>query len=99
MKTTIKKLSYTLNIPEDVIISVYKSYWKFIKTKLEELPLKEELSKEDFNKLRTSVNVPCLGKFYCDYSNYIKMKNKYKKDLENAKYKKDKTNGQLFGRN
>lgn len=59
----------------------YKAYWRFIRDIIQELPLKEISTEEDFQKLRTNFNIPSLGKLSCTYSrvkgvrakfNYIK---------------------------
>ena len=46
------------------------------------LPLKEDITKEEFDKLSTSINVPSLGKIYTDLE-FIKAKKK----RENERYK------------
>lgn len=92
MKNSIyKKVSDELNIPLDVVMFAYKSYWKFIKETIQNLPLKEDLSEEEFAKLKTNFNIVSLGKLSCTYDRYkrIKLKEKYK----NAKNKEDKANG------
>ncbi len=47
----VKKVSEELGIPEDVVNKAYKSFWLFIKTKIKELPLKEDMTEEEFSKL------------------------------------------------
>lgn len=86
MKEALSNLSKELNIPIETPIKIYKAYWRFIKSKIEELPLKEELDQESFNKLKTNFNLSNLGKLSCTYSRY-----KIVKDLnrrrEDAKHK------------
>lgn len=92
MKETIKRLSRELNLPEKTIERVYKAYWEFIRETIQELPLKEDISEEDFNKLRTNFNLPILGKLYCNYDRYVRVKKKYNhlRGIENAnKHKED----------
>ena len=67
-------LSEELTIPEEVIDAAYKSFFEFIRETVTGLPLKEELSEEDFNKLRTNFNIPSLGKLHCTYDRYKGMK-------------------------
>lgn len=71
------KISKELNIPVDIVKKVYKYYWKFIKEKIENLPLKENLFGEDFNKLKTNFNIPSIGKLYLSYDRYRKVKDKF----------------------
>lgn len=73
----IERISSRLNIPKEVVKSAYESYWKFIRTKIIELPLKDDLSEEQFNELRTNFNVPSIGKLTCTYGRYKSLKDKY----------------------
>jgi len=99
MNELIKKLAFELGLDEKLVLTCYKEYWKVIRRIFEGLPLKEDITEEDFDKLKTSVNIQGLGKMYCNYENYSKVRNKYKKFLENAEHKENKTDGQLFGDN
>lgn len=83
-------VSEKLNIPSEVVDRAYKSYWEFIKEKIEDLPLKEDLTLEGFNKLRTNFNIPSLGKLSCTYDRMVNVKKKYNYS-RNAKNKKDTT--------
>lgn len=77
-----KKVSLELGLDENDVKEAYNLYWRFFRESIESLPLKEELSKEEFSKLKTSFNVPSLGKFYCTYDRYLRMKNKLKKSRD-----------------
>jgi isopenicillin N synthase-like dioxygenase len=46
---------------------VYRAYWGIIKNKIETLPLKDDLTEEDFKQLKTFFNLPQLGKLTCTY--------------------------------
>lgn len=61
-KTIFERVSSELNIPVKVVEYAYKSYWKFIREKIKELPLKDIKDEEEFLKLRTNFNIPSLGK-------------------------------------
>ena len=91
MEETLNRLSRELKIPVDEILNIYKAYWKFIKTNIESLPLKEDLDEETFNKLKTNFNIPKIGKLHCTYPRYKTVKLINKK-IEDAKHKKGKTN-------
>lgn len=67
MKEVIKQLSQELNLPEDVIVKTYKAFWKFIRASIEQLPLKDVKTEEDFCKLKTNFNIPSLGKLNCTW--------------------------------
>jgi hypothetical protein len=53
----------------------------FIRNHISSLNIKDIENEEDFNKLRTNINVPSLGKFHLDWT---RLKNKRK---ENERYK------------
>ena len=82
-----KKVADELNLPVEVVELAYKSYWKFIRETIKELPLKQDLSEEEFSKLKTNFNIVSLGKLSCTYDRYkrVKLKEKYR----HAKNKKD----------
>lgn len=77
-KEILKQVSEELNIPYEVVNKVYSSYWKFIRSKIIELPLKENLTKEEFEKLKVNFNLPSLGKLNCTYKRLLGLKEKEK---------------------
>lgn len=89
----IQHVSVELNLPPEVIKKAYESHWKFIRETIQALPLKEDLSEEEFSKLRTNFNIPSLGKLACTYQRYTGMKKQYKvfKELQNVQNKSNKT--------
>ena len=76
-----------MNIPGEVVELAYKTYWKFIRKTIQELPLKQDLSEEEFAKLKTNFNIVSLGKLSCNYDRYkrVKLREKYR----NVKNKED----------
>ena len=74
----VTQVSEELNLPSRVVDKVYKSYWKFIRSTIQELPLKEELNEEEFQKLHTNFNIPSLGKLSCTYDRVKRVKERYK---------------------
>ena len=73
----INKVSKELDLPEELIEKVYKAYWNFIRVTIEELPLKAELTQLEYENLRTSINIPSLGKLNCTYNRYIGVRNRF----------------------
>lgn len=59
---------------EEQKLQAVKSFFKFIKVSIENLPLKEDLTEEQFNKLKTNFNIPKLGKLHCTWEEYKKTK-------------------------
>lgn len=85
-----ESISKELNIPLEVVKEAYTSYWKFIRKTVEVIPLKDNLSEEDFSKLKTNFNIPSLGKLNCTYDRYtgINKKFRYIRELKNGNSKK-----------
>ena len=80
-----KQVSEELNIPIEVVDAAYLAFWKFVKQKIKSFPLKEDLTIEEFESLRTNFNVPELGKLYCTYDSYCRSKYRYKEYLKHKK--------------
>lgn len=70
-------ISKELNLPIEVVDKVYKSYWQYIKNTIQDLPLKENLTEEQFSELRTNFNIPSLGKLTCTYDRMQKVKKRF----------------------
>lgn len=77
IKDIINRVSNELNLPKELVENTYKSYWYFIKDSIENLPLKNTITQEEFNLLKTNINVPSLGKFNCTYNRYLGVKNRF----------------------
>ena len=88
-KEIILDVSRNLDISPDVIEKVYKAYWSFIKETIQALPLKDNLSEEEFLTLKTNFNVPSLGKLTCTLDKYTRVKKRFKliKNFRNAENK------------
>lgn len=80
------KAAMILNLPPNYVWKVYKSYWKAVRTYISSLPLKENLTKEEFDKLRTNINIPSLGHFTLDWDRLEYKKGEYER-LNNKKNK------------
>lgn len=74
----IDKVSEELDLPRELVNKTYKAFWLFINQSIQSLPLKEDLSGEDFAKLRTNFNIPSLGKLSCTYDRMLGVKKRYK---------------------
>lgn len=82
----VHELSKEMSLKEEVIDTIYKSFYSFIRESITNLPLKEELSEEEFDNLKTNFNIPAIGKLHCTYERYLKMK-KQKEYLDKLKDK------------
>jgi hypothetical protein len=84
----VAKVAKELNLPSRVVDKTYKSYWRFIRDTIQELPLKDNITEEDFKKLRTNFNIPSLGKLSCTYDRMVRVKERYK-FIRNLREKND----------
>ena len=73
----ISKVSEELNVPRELVENTYKAYWNFIRVTIEKLPLKTELTQLEYMNLRTSINIPSLGKLYVTWNRLIGCKKRF----------------------
>lgn len=73
----IAKVADNMGLSSEFVDKVYKLFWFTIKNNIKELPLKDELTEEEFNRLTTSYNIPSIGKLYCTYDKYKSVKRKF----------------------
>lgn len=84
----ISRVSDSLGLPKKLVDRTYRAYWKAVRQHIKSLPLKEDLTDEEFRKLQVNINIPSIGKLYVTPDRYRRLKdryNKYKeeKDAEN----------------
>lgn len=77
-KEKAEEVSKKLDLPLEVVEAAYESFWLFIRESIKELPLKEDLTEEEFKELQPNFNIPSLGKLNCTYDRYTRIKNRYK---------------------
>lgn len=70
-------LSEETGLSGKVVNSIYKAYWLYIKTMIQALPLKDDLTEEEFLKLHTNFNIPSLGKLHCTYGEWVGQKKRF----------------------
>ena len=73
-----EEVAVKLDLPPEVVREAYSSYWKFVRENISALPLKDDITEEEFNSLRTNFNIPSIGKLSCTYDRYRAIKNRYK---------------------
>ena len=70
-------VSNDTGLPKEVIDRTYKAYWMYIRDTISKLPLKENLTEEEFSTLKTNFNIPSLGKLTCNYERYLGIKKRF----------------------
>lgn len=83
-----------LGLPETLVKKAYRAYWKAVREHIKSLPLKNDLTDEEFSKLKPNVNIPSIGKLYVTLDRYKRMKKNFKileelKEKKNATHKED----------
>lgn len=73
----VSEVAGSTGLSKKMVDKIYKLYWKSIREYIKSLPLKEDLTDEEFMKLKPNVNIPSLGKFYVSLDRYKKLKERY----------------------
>jgi hypothetical protein len=91
LEEIITQVSKETGIPRRIVDRTYRAYWRAIREYITSLPLKEELTDEEFLKLKPNVNIPSLGKLNVTLKRYKRVKSTYNKikEIKNLKDKED----------
>lgn len=84
----VRKVAYNLGLPKTLVERTYKSYWRAVREHIASLPLKEDLTDEEFLKLQPNVNIPSIGKLHVTLNRYKRVKKQneiIKNIIENKK--------------
>ena len=85
----IAEVAASLGLSKQITDRIYKSYWKAVREHITALPLKEDLTEEEFLKLRPNVNIPSIGKLYVTLDRYKRIKKQGRIIKEIVNNKKD----------
>lgn len=84
------EVAEAVHLDKGLVDKVYRAYWRTVRSYITSLPLKREMTEEEFKALKPNVNIPSLGKLYVTYNRYRKLTEVYnefkKKKEENAAY-------------
>ena len=83
----IAQVAQSTGLPKKFVDRVYKGYWKAVRQYISSLPLKEDLTDEEFMRLKPNVNIPSLGKLNVTLDRYKRVKKQYQiiQEKKNAK--------------
>ena len=93
----ISRVSTETGLPSRLVGKTYKAYWKAIREHIKSLPLKENLTDEEFMQLQPNINLPSLGKLNVTIDRYHGMKKHFEihyKNYKGKKYKKQDNNAE-----
>lgn len=83
IKMLIHKIGLEFNLRDDHVRKIISSPYKFTREKITALDIKEDLTEEEFNELKTNFRYPYIGKLYTNF----KICEKIKKQKYNLKEK------------
>lgn len=81
----ISKVAEDTGLTSTFVDKVYRSYWRSVREYIKSLPLKEDLTEEEFSRLKPNVNIPSIGKLYVTFDRYKAVKNIFKRRMEKIK--------------
>lgn len=86
----IRAVARDLGMPSTIVEKVYKAYWRAMRDHITSIPMKEELTDDEFLSYRPNVNIPSIGKLYVTLDRYKRMKELYKirKEQRDAAHQK-----------
>ena len=85
----ISEVSRSTGLTKYLVDRTYRAYWKAVRQYISALPLKEDLTDEEFLRLRPNVNIPSIGKLYVTLDRYHGVKKRHNMLKDYYKNKKD----------
>ena len=70
----IGKVAKETGLTKKLVNKVYRAYWRSVREHIVSLPLKEDLTDEQFMELQPNVNIPSIGKLHVTLDRYKRMK-------------------------
>lgn len=73
----IAEVAASTGLSKTITNKIYRAYWKAVRQHITSLPLKEDLTEEEFLKLQPNVNIPSIGKLYVSLKRYQRIRKIY----------------------
>lgn len=70
----VSRVAASMGLSKKLVDRTYKAYWRVVREHITSLPLKKNLTDEEFLELQPNVNIPSIGKFYVTLDRYKKRK-------------------------
>ena len=86
----VAKVAESTGLDRKLVDRTYKAYWKAVREHIKSLPLKDDMTEEEFCKLRPNVNIPSIGKLYVTLDRYNRVKKAY--NLTSRKHAENQEN-------
>lgn len=78
----IAEVAESTGLTRHIVDRTYRAYWRTVRSYITSLPLKDDLTDEEFSKLRPNINIPSIGKLYVTLDRYKRMKKVHKEFLK-----------------
>lgn len=86
----IDEVSVELGLDRRLVRAVGMSYFRFLRSCMSSLPIRSDMSKEEFDGLATNFVIPYFGRFFCNYRRVMKILDiTHNKKRRYDKHKKD----------
>ena len=73
-----KQVAEEFNIPVQAARLCFQSYMIYIREKMKEFDIyRDDIQESDFDNARLCFSLPQIGKIYCSYDRYLKVKKMY----------------------
>lgn len=86
----VSQVAESVGLPKKMVDKIYKAFWKAVRIHIESLPMKQELTDDEFLQLKPNVNIPSIGKFHVTLDRYHRVKSR-RRIIEEFKSKKHAT--------
>ena len=85
----ISSVSESTGLSRRFVDRTYRAYWRAVRQYISSLPLKQELTDEEFCQLRPNISIPSIGKLYVTLERYRGKKNQFAhvRNYKGNKYK------------
>tara|TARA_R110002096_G_scaffold3315_1_gene16459 strand:- start:1262 stop:1531 length:270 start_codon:yes stop_codon:yes gene_type:complete len=77
----IKEMANKYSLDAEVVRKIISAPYDFMQKKTKELDFVDDLTREEFDKMKKNFNIPGLGKIYASYFLYNEIQKKKKKKL------------------
>lgn len=81
----VAKVAEDNGLSKRLVDKTYRAYWKVIREYITSLPLKDDMTDNEFNELKPNINIPSIGKFNVTLERYRTMKKLHNEYLKNKK--------------
>lgn len=90
----ISQVASSKGLSEEFVWRVYRSYWRAVREHIISLPLKKDLTEEEFMQLQPNINIPSIGKLHVTLDRYkgVKKANEIYKELCRKKLEEQDNN-------